>query len=164
MLRMVFRPTRLAVRIASAQYFGVFDGSEVRSSVIPLAANRSNQRSVIAGGVNWKASIERLRIDLSGVCFTRLATNRPRSQRSSFKSRTHFLKNAEDKSSIPSKPARSIFSTMGSIMPVVMLDAQRLSWPSRKVVSTKWMSFMYGCKFLLAIEGVFLSVSNNFLR
>ena len=65
MLRMVFSPTRLAVRIASAQYFGVLDGSEVRSSVIPLAANRSSQRSVIAGGVIWNASIERLRIDLS---------------------------------------------------------------------------------------------------
>src|SRR5499425_2766644 len=112
---MVFSPTRSAVRIASAQYFGVLDGSEVRSSVIPLAANRSNQRSVIAGGVIWKASIERLRIDLRGVCLTRLATNRARSQRSSFKSRTDFLKKAEDKSSIPSKPARSIFSTMGRI-------------------------------------------------
>ena len=142
---MVFRPTRLAVRIASTQYFGVFDGSEVRSSVIPLAANRSNQRSVIAGGVIWKASIERLRIDLSGVFLTRLATNRARSQRSSFKSRTHFLKKAEDKSSIPSKPARAIFYSMGSIMPVVILDAQRLNCPSRRVVSTKWMSFMFYC-------------------
>jgi hypothetical protein len=41
-------------------------------------------------------------------------------------------------------------------MPVVMLDAQRLSWPSRSVVSTKWILHLQ----TLAIEGVFVGFIN----
>src|SRR5690349_19522036 len=42
--------------------------------------------------------------------------------------------------SAASKPASSRCSATGSIMPVRMLDAQRLRWPSRRVVSTKRIS------------------------
>ena len=51
MLRIVLRPSRLAPATDSAQYDGVLEGSEVRSSEIPLAANRSSQSSAMAGGV-----------------------------------------------------------------------------------------------------------------
>ena len=84
--------------------------------------------------------MERLRIARSGVFLARCATNRVRSQRSSFRSRTAFLKNAEEISSNASKPAASIESIIGSIMRVVILEAHRLNCPSRKVVSTKRMS------------------------
>ncbi len=50
MFRIVLRPARPAARTASAQLEDVFEGSEVRISVMPLAAKRSSQSSVTGGG------------------------------------------------------------------------------------------------------------------
>ena len=50
----------------------------------------------------------------------------------------------ETKNSIDSKPMRSICAAIGNIAPVFMPSAQRLCWPSRRVVSMKRMSGMEG--------------------
>ena len=73
----------------------------------------------------------------SGVLGIFSFTRRMRSKGSSLRSRTHFLRKMLDISSAASKPARSMRSATGSIMPVRMRVAQRLICPSRNVVSTK---------------------------
>lgn len=87
-------------------------------------------------------ALNRPEVIRSGVLRTLAATRRRRSQGSSLRSRTHFLKKTLDISSMASKPARSIRSAMGRIIPVRMRVAHRLNWPSRKVVSTKRISLM----------------------
>src|SRR6185295_2979416 len=88
--------------------------------------------------------MERLRIERSGVCRMRCLRRRTRCHGSSFRSRTHFLENADDITSIASNPALSSRPAIGSIISVRMLDAQRLKWPSRRVVSTKEIALAEG--------------------
>ena len=57
------------------------------------------------------------------MCLTRWRPRRARSHKSSFKSRTHFLKNAETVQLDAFKAGAIDVFAMGNIMPVVMLEA-----------------------------------------
>jgi hypothetical protein len=92
---------------------------------MPLAAMRSMNRRYMERGVISKA-LNLPAFKRSGVRVMRCLTSLTRAQGSSFNSRTHFFKCELEISSMASKPARSIASATGSIMPVVMFSAHRL--------------------------------------
>ena len=92
---------------------------------MPLAAIRSMNKRYIERGVISKA-LKRPAFKRSGVFLMRWLTSLTRAQGSSFNSRTHFFKCELEINSMASKPARSMASATGSIMPVVMFSAHRL--------------------------------------
>ena len=92
---------------------------------MPLAAIRSIKSRYMERGVISKA-LNRPAFKRNGVFLIRSLTSFTRAQGSSLSSRTHFFKCELEINSMASKPARSIASATGSIMPVVMLSAHRL--------------------------------------
>src|SRR5258708_3568850 len=131
-------------RATSTRYFQPgrsFHGSEMRACRMPFAAIRSMNSSYMQGGSKPNV-LTRPAIRRSGVFGARSATRLMRSHGSSRSSRTAFLMCEPERSSIARKPASSRFLAIGSIMPVDIRSAQRLWWPSRIVVSTKWTSSM----------------------
>src|SRR3989338_11689068 len=108
---------------------------------MPLAAIRSMNSRYIDRGL-YSNVLTRPAMTRSGVRVIFPATSRTRSQGSSLSSFTHFLRWEPDISSIPSKPAWSMRSATGSIIPVVIFSAHRLWCPSRMVVSTNRMVFI----------------------
>ncbi len=106
---------------------------------MPFAAIRSMNSSYMQGGSNAKV-FTRPAISRIGVSGQSAQMRLMRSHGSSRNSRTAFLMCDPESNSIATKPASFKFLAIGSIMPVDMRSAHRLWWPSRMVVSTKWMS------------------------
>ena len=118
-------PTSRDTCVFHVQPSSSFHSSEMRASRMPLAAIRSMKSRYIDRGVRSKA-LKRPAFNRSGVWVIRWLINLTRAHGSSLSSRTHFFRCELEISSIASKPARSIASATGSIMPVVMFSAHRL--------------------------------------